>query len=209
MMSAVVVGSGAKLTAAASGYSEQASVGAWPMRVGLTFGVIAVILVILAALRWGWQRRRARQGQFELIGGQAESGNNNSAGLDAETIASDMSVRAKYIGTARSEDLFERIVAGGGPAQVLLRVSPTTLAIERPGRARLPLTADSIVAVGTGRGLLQKSYHRHGLLMITWRWNDQEVVSGFWIADSEIQQRVLTEIEQLTKLSTGSQGGKQ
>lgn len=188
----------ASLVLTAASYSEQASVGDWPIRILLTLATVGFVLLILAALAWGWRRRARKQGFPD----------NSATQATEEASPDDLVMRAKYIGTARADNLFERIVAGGGPAQVLIQVSATDLAVTRNGGPHLPLNAASLVSVATGPGLVQKSYHRHGLVLVTWLWDDREVVSGFWIADKADQQQVLAAIQNIPELSTSAQGGK-
>ena len=177
----------------AASYSEQASVASWPLRIGLTLGVLLLVLLVLAGYRRGWRRRRESQSESGLGVCPTRSGKSLR-----EPSSVHESFRVKYIGTAKSDDHFTRIIAGGGPARAQMLVSGSGIEIDRQGESPIHIAAGSIVNAGSGNGLLQKAYSRHGLLMITWRWNDQEVTSGFWLAERDEHIRALGAIEDVT-----------
>lgn len=202
----------ANLLAAAS-YSEQASVGSWPLRIGLTLAALSAVLLVLAAFRRGWHTRREAQ----TAAGIGVSASALGAARDEQRAAKAI-FRAKYIGTAKSDDRFTRIVAGGGPARAQLLVSEPGIEIVRQGEAPLFVAAESIISVGSGNGLLQKAYARHGLLMVTWQWDQEHVTSGFWLVEEAEHLRALAAIEGVTTNATTtsaavgpgtSQGGQQ
>lgn len=186
----------------AASYSGQASVGSWPWRIGLTVGVLLVILLVLAGFRRGWGQRRESQSESGLgvLPSRSQDSPHNPNSEQA-------TFSAKYVGTAKADDLFTRVIAGGGPARASLLVSGSGIEVERSGEGSLHVAADSIVSVGSGRGLLQKAYARHGLLMITWRWDDQGVTSGFWLNDQGEHLRAMAAIERVAGLArTGIAG---
>lgn len=181
---------------ATASYSEQGSVGSWAARIALTLVVLLVVLLVLAAFRRGWRRR----GELQTASGLGVLPTSPGSTLPEPGSVHD-SFHVKYIGTARSDDRFTRAIAGGGPAQAQMLVSVSGLRVDRQGESPLFIVAESIVDVGSGRGLLQKAYARHGLLMVVWRWNEQEVVSGFWLAEKDEHIRALEAIERLAGVS--------
>jgi hypothetical protein len=201
------------LALTAVGYSEQASVGSWPWRIGLTLAVLVTVLLILAGFRRGWRRRRDSQTRSGLGVFPTRSE------IRAEESESECaSFHAKYIGTAKSSDRFTRIIAGGGPAQADLLVSDSGIEVVRHGEQPFFIFAGSIVDASSGNGMLQKAYSRHGLLMVTWRWCEQDVTSGFWLAKRDVHLRALAEIERVVAIpittapATGqgaTQGGRE
>ena len=188
----------------AAAYSEQASVADWPLRIALTLGVLAVIALLLLAARWGWRRRERRQG----FGSAVSSASPQNPGQVQAGGAPALNLPAKYLGTALADNLFERVVAGGGPAQVTLVVADGGFAVMRGRTRRLPVDLPDVSEVATGPGLLQKSYHRHGVLLVTWTWDERDVVSGFWIADASDQERALESLTDALSVSA-STGGEQ
>lgn len=183
---------GSAISLSAASYSEQALVGSWVWRIGLTLAVLLLILLVLASLRRGWGSRKESQSKSGL-GVLPTRADEPLHGSDSkhETFS------AKYIGTAKADDLFTRVNAGGGPARALLVVADSGIEVQRSGERPLHMIGDSIVAVGSGKGILQKAYARHGLLLITWRWSDQEVTSGFWLNDRDEHLQALTAIERV------------
>lgn len=185
--------------AAAVSYSEQASVGDWPMRILLTVGTLAVIALLLLAARRGWRRRLARQGF-------ATPESADPGQRDSQSISAEAPIRAKYLGTAYAENLFERVVAGSGPAQVTITSTDGVLSVQRTDGTILPLTSENLRGVEIGSGLLQKSYHRHGVVLVTWDWDGRGVVSGFWVADRATQQILVDRLRALSGALTGDEG---
>ena len=157
--------------------SEQAQVTNWPVRLLLTGATLGVILLMLALLLRGWRSRRSRQ----------------NWALPPDPVGTQPlqpGVTGKYIGTVRAGDWLDRIVAGGTMAQVV--VSPTSggLLVDRQGEAPFLLPKADIREVGTTPGMLQKFYGKHGILTITWNWDDTDVVSGIWFSDPHDHQQV-------------------
>ena len=175
-------------------YTEQASVGDWPMRIALTLLVLGCVALLWLAIRRGWLNRMRRQTSF------AKPEQVSREGLQG----AHFTCRAKYIGTVVSIDLWDRVAAGGLAAQAEISVADKAVRVTRQGVADLPITHESIRAVGTGTGMLQKAFRRPGLLMITWEWSAQDVTSGFWIADPQTQATAIAELTAVAGLSEGS-----
>jgi len=175
-------------------YTEQASVGDWPLRIALTLLVLGCVGLLWLALRRGWRNRLRRQTEFSPPE-QVSQG-------PVEGVR--FSCRAKYIGTVVATNLWDRVAAGGLAAQAEISISDKAVRVTRQGAADLPISRGSIRSVGVGNGMLQKAFRKPGLLMITWEWSAQEVTSGFWIADPQIQAAAITELTAVAGLSHGS-----
>lgn len=167
--------------------SEQAAVTQWPLRILLTLATLAVIVLLLRLLRRGWRNRQRGQG-LELPPVPAQV-------ADAGAVLTATS--GSYLGTIRRGQLLERIIAGGGRAAADVVVGEFGVLIDRQGEPPLLIDRTAIEGVSTSPGMLQRYYGGHGVAMVDWRWQDQDVTSGLWFTDASDQALVLAQIRRL------------
>ncbi len=163
--------------------SEQAAVTNWPLRLLLLAATALVIIGALALLRRGWRNRARRQGR--------------TLPTTTAVVAPDSSITGKYLGTVPAGQLTERIVAAGGVAQVDVGVSDSGVVLTRDGADPLVIPRASVTSVATVPGMLQRYYGRHGVLLVNWRWGDDEVSSGIWFSDPGDQELVSEQVERM------------
>jgi hypothetical protein len=176
-------------------YTEQASVGEWPLRILLTGLVLACVGLLWLAIRRGWRNRLKRQTDFVV-----------PTKFGPETPESThFSCWAKYIGTVVSTDLWDRVAAGGLAAQSVISIGEHDVRVTRQGEPDLPISGPSLRQVGVGRGMLQKAFRNPGLILLSWDWSGQAVTSGFWIADPHIQAEAIVEFTRVVDSNFGSQ----
>jgi hypothetical protein len=168
----------ALLPVTAAPISEQAAVTDWPTRIALTLATLLVIAGALWLLRLGWIRRARRQQWADALPRVPATGQDPGA------------VAGKYLGTVTAGDWTDRIVAAGGMARSWISVSDAGVRLQRQGEPDLFIATAALRELGTTPGFLQKVFGRHGVLTITWRWSDRDVVSGIWYPAAADQQRV-------------------
>ena len=161
--------------------SEQAAVTDLPTRVGLTIATALVIAGLLYGLRVGWRHRAQRQTWAKQP---------PTLELSSDDAQQAGGVQGKYMGTVTAGNWTDRVVAGGGMSRCWATVDDTGLLLRRQGQAPLFIEVAQLRAVGTAPGILQKVFGRHGVLMVTWLWNDQMVTSGIWYPDVNDQHVV-------------------
>ncbi|MFN8126910.1 MAG: hypothetical protein U0R64_10440 [Candidatus Nanopelagicales bacterium] len=173
------------MVGAADQLSEQAAVTQWPLRLLLVALTLAVITGALALLRLGW-RRRARRQDRQLPRPSAAGG----PGVDTAVVG-------KYLGTVPVGRLTERLVAAGGVARADVQVGAAGVRLDREGAEPLWVPRDALTSVATVPGFLQRYYGRHGVLLINWRWDGDEVSSGVWFTDRHDHERVAAAVERM------------
>lgn len=164
---------------------EQAAVTDWPLRIVLVALTLAVIALVLFALRRGWRNRERRQG---LAVPQITPAVTAAASVLPVTAAS-------YIGTVPRGQQLERVVAGGMRAPAGIVVGDFGILVDKQGDPALLIDHRSIAGVGTAAGMLQRYFGGHGLLMIDWQWAGRPVTTGLWFTDAADQSLVRERIE--------------
>lgn len=180
---------------AAAALSEQAAVTNWPLRILLVLATLAVIALALLGLRRGWVRRGRRQELTLPTDAQV-----------AAALANQPAVPGKYVGTITAGDPLDRIVAGGGVARAQVRVGPAGVRIDRDGAEPLVIPVARLVGVSTTPGILQRFYGRHGVLLLTWRWDGREVSSGVWFVSADDQAAVRRRLDTITGVHPAEEG---
>lgn len=161
--------------------SEQAAVTDWPLRLLLMALTLLVIAGALALLRRGWVNRGRRQSRALPALPSAGRG--------------DEPVTGKYLGTVTAGRLLDRLVAAGGVARVQVSVTDAAVVLDRDGAGPLVIPRSALTSVATVPGMLQRYYGRHGVLLINWMWDGDEVSSGIWFATPDDQSRVAERVE--------------
>lgn len=163
--------------------SQQAAVTDWPARLLLVVATALVIAGALLLLRRGWRNRARRQSRVL----PAVSG----------SLAVATPVTGKYLGTVPAGQLLERIVAAGGVARCQVGVSDGGVVIARDGAGPLVIPRPAVTSTAVVPGMVQRYYGRHGVLLINWRWDGDEVSSGIWFADPADQTAVVDQVERM------------
>jgi len=155
--------------------TEQAPVTAWPQRIALTIGVVALTLLAVWAMRRNWRRRTARQAWVELppLPG---------SGFEPEAV-----FRGRYVATVTTDDWLDRITAKGlgMPCRADIGVGRQGVLIRREGGLDLFLPAAAIAEVASARGMAQEVYESEGLVAITWTTAGRSVTTGLRMSRAE------------------------
>ena len=152
-------------------YTEQAQVTDWPQRIMWVVIMIALIAGVLALLWLGWSRRARRHGGLPKL-------------LRLGTVG-DLAVAGRYLGSVVAGDWLDRITAQhlGSPSAATFSVASDGIFIERPSGLSFAIPVSAIRGVRTDRGIAGAVYGDDGVLIITWRWGDVDIDSGFRAAD--------------------------
>ena len=146
--------------------AQTQEVTAWPQRLALTAGVLAVTLLAV----WGMWRSWRRRAGVELplapvpVGYQPE-----------------LEVAGRYVGTAPAADWMQRVVASGlgAPGNATADVAATGVRLERIGEPSVFIAAEQIADVALGRGVAGQVAEKDGLVLWFWSAGDTSLQTGF------------------------------
>jgi hypothetical protein len=168
----------------AAGFTEQAQVTNWPLRIALVVAMFAIIAAVLAAMLRGWRSRQRRQSEIPAPSAWNES--QNASGTEAE------GVTGLYVGTATAGDWLDRIAVHGlgvrSRADVV--VSPDGIGIRRVGASSFFIPKADVVGFRTDRGVAGTVRAKDSVVVITWRLGQHELDTGFR-ADDGTDHRTL------------------
>lgn len=168
----------------AAGFTEQAQVTNWPLRIALVAAMIAIIAVVLAAMLRGWRSRQRRQ-----AGIPAPPAWHDKRGEPQSDLRG---ISGLYLGTAISGDWLDRIAVHGlgvrSRADVL--VTATGIGISRAGASSFFIPQADIAGVRTDRGVAGTVRAKDSVIVITWRLGEHLVDTGFR-ADDGADHRTL------------------
>ena len=131
-----------------------------PQRLALTAVMVAVVALAVYGMWRGWRHRAARQADVPEL----------------PTVPDDpgpvlASCEGRYVGTVRSGDWLDRIVARGlgAPGRSLVAVTATGVLLDRDGAPAIFIPAAALTAVTSGKGLAGDVVERDGLAILSWR----------------------------------------
>jgi hypothetical protein len=158
----------------------------WPERAALTVLVVALLLLVLALMRWGWVRRGRRQSDVPPL-------------PPVPALPATPDVPARYLGATRSGDWLDRVVVHGLGVPSAARVTVTSAGvwIVRDGAPDLFVAADHVVGVRHDRGAAGRVLEQDGVLVITWRHGDQPLDLGLRVRDALAAESVRAAVARL------------
>lgn len=157
---------------------------------GPVLALLALFLLVLGLMAWGWRRRGRSQGHLPapLTATLDELGESTTLGpLDAV-----------YVSTVLAQQPLERVVAHSLGQRAAARVSigsAGTWHIEREGTQALTLPADSLDEITAGPGMAGKFIGGDGILILRWRLGDQLLDTGLRLARREDHDLLLSRKE--------------
>ncbi|QAY61241.1 hypothetical protein ET475_15470 [Microbacterium protaetiae] len=129
-------------------------------REGALLLMVAIALVLLALMAWGWYRR-TRRDAAPLT---------SVHDLPAEATVSGR-YDGLYVATTRQDEPLERIAAPGlgyrSRADII--VADTGIALDIPGQQRLVIPAERIADVAQATVAIDRVVEKDGLVRVTWR----------------------------------------
>lgn len=149
-------------------FVEQAQVTNWPVRLALVALMLAIIAVVLWAMRRGWQARIRRQADLDEP-------------AEATGEPTPDAVPGLYIGTAFAGDWLDRVAAHGlgVRSRAQLDFSDEGIAIYRSGAPSLWIPAEAIAHVRVDRGVAGTVRSKDSVVVVTWRLGDRDLDTGF------------------------------
>ncbi|MGQ0837400.1 PH-like domain-containing protein [Actinokineospora sp.] len=155
-------------------------------RLLLTFAVLAVFLLLVAAMWWGYRNRARRQAAVLPAFPAVPDGllDTVRAGTADTTLPPSTGVYASTVTDASWQD---RVAVGdvGFRADATAHLLPTGLLIDRTGASAVWIPAESVVDARTEAGIAGKVMGRDGLLVVRWRVADNQFDTGFRADDKD------------------------
>jgi len=154
---------------AAARAAASAPVTQWPLRLVLVGVMVALIGLVLLAMRRGWRARGARQGDIPAPA---------SEGLDGITFGP---VPGVFVGSSTAGDWLDRIVVHdlGVRSRADLLAGPAGVLLSREGARDVFVPRSALRSVRSDRGVAGKAYERDGVLVLTWDLGGRLVDTGF------------------------------
>ena len=157
---------------------------------------VAILVIALAAMWWGWRARTRRDagviGATEAPVGEliAEFGTDAASGTG----------RVMYVSTTPEGEPLSRVAAPGlryrGPAEIAVRDDGVTIQVA--GESPVHLAATQLTGSGTASRRVGKAVESDGLAILNWRDGDRELESSFRFSDRTAQQRFTDAINGIT-----------
>ena len=169
-----------------AGFTEQAQVTNWPVRIALVLIMIAIISVVLWAMRRGWRARQRRQADIPAPHGVPDPS-------DTPRSTDNRGISGVYLGTATAGNWLDRIAVHGLGVRSRAEVdfSPAGITIERQGASSFFIPTADVIQVRTDRGVAGTVRAKDSVVVITWRLGEHEVDSGFRADDSTDHRTLL------------------
>jgi hypothetical protein len=166
----------------------------WPQRLLLTAAMVAVVLLAVFGMWRGWRNRADRQADLPELPAAPDERGIVLAGCDG-----------RYVGTVRSGDWLDRIVARGlgAPGRTLIEVTAAGLWLDRDGAPAVFIPAADLTGVGTGKGLAGDVVERDGLAVVSWRLGTVQLDTAFRADRATDQRAVMEAVSGLVQVPTG------
>lgn len=105
--------------------------------------------------------------------------------------------RGSYVCTTRGGHWQQRVVTRGAGLRTTatLRLYSAGVEIERVGAPGFWIPVESVIAVGTGKGMAGKVMGTQSLLVISWRLGDAELDTGFKADDITVYPQWIAELD--------------
>lgn len=133
--------------------------------------MLAVALVILGLIAWGWWRRVRRDSSIVPPRGEL-------TGAPAPRESFDV----LYLATTRVGEPLERLAVRGLGYRSLATLSVTDggLTLDLTGQQRIPIPSESLHAVGQATVTIDRVVERDGLVCLTWLIADDTLVDSYF-----------------------------
>lgn len=139
-------------------------------REGALLLMVAIAVVLLALMAWGWYRRTKRDAQPLTTVHDLPAGTAERARYDG-----------LYVATTRHDEPLERIAAPGlgyrSRAEII--IADAGIALDIPGQQRLVIEAERITGVAQATVAIDRVVEHDGLVCVAWRTQAGTVVDTF------------------------------
>lgn len=163
-------------------YTEQATVGNWPVRILLIALIVALIALAVWGMRVGWRNRQRRQADIPAPLAAGESGYD----------VWQAQAPGVFIGTSRAGDWLDRIAVHdlGVRSRATCHVGEGGVWFEREGARGVFIPRVQIVGVRIDRGVAATVRSVDSVIVVTWNLGNTTIESGFR-PDAASDQRTL------------------
>ncbi|WEG10517.1 hypothetical protein PU630_08260 [Microbacterium horticulturae] len=129
-------------------------------REGALLIMIAIAVVLLGLMAWGWYRRTKRDAEPLTAVRDLPAGTSVIAGYDG-----------LYVATTRHGEPLERIAAPGlgFRSRADITIATAGIALDIPGQQRLVIPAERITAVALATVAIDRVVEKDGLVCVSWR----------------------------------------
>jgi hypothetical protein len=165
----------------AAGFTEQASVTNWPVRVFLVGVMFVIIALVLWAMLRGWRAREGRQADIPVPQEWKDASEADSS-----------AVLGLYVGTSTAGHWLDRIAVHGLGVRSRAEVSLSAngVGIRREGAPSFLIPARDLRGVRTDRGVAGTVRAKDSVIILTWQLGPRLVDTGFR-ADEGTDHRTL------------------
>ncbi|MCR2762011.1 hypothetical protein NQ152_00665 [Microbacterium sp. zg.B48] len=159
-------------------------------REGALAVMVLVALVLIGLLAWAWWRRTRRDSGLRAPVGEAPA--------DAAVLSRHEGL---YVATTRHGEPLERLAIRGlgFRSRADLTVTSAGVAIDLTGQPRLFLPTAQIDDVAQATVAIDRVVERDGLVRISWRLDDQDVVDSYFRPQGASARVVADEISALSQ----------
>ena len=163
----------------AEGFTEQAQVTNWPLRLALVAVMVLVIAAALWGMRRGWVARTRRQ--LDVPAPQPWEGTSQAG------------VAGVYLGTSTAGDWLDRIAVHGLGTRSRVRItwSGEGIAVDREGAPSFLIPASDVQGIRIDRGVAGTVRARDSVVVITWRLGDRILDTGVRADDGDGHRTLL------------------
>ena len=177
----------ARAMVSAEGFTEQAQVTNWPLRLALVAVMVLVIAAALWGMRRGWVARTRRQ--MDVPAPQPWGGS-SLKGSDGPVQSG---VAGVYLGTSTAGDWLDRIAVHGLGTRSRVRItwSGEGIAVDREGAPSFLIPASDVQGIRIDRGVAGTVRARDSVVVITWRLGDRILDTGVRADDGDGHRTLL------------------
>ena len=154
-------------------------------RLGLTLLFLAVFLLLVALMWWGYRGRARRQADLPAFPGVPEGVLEKVRAGTAEPLLPPST--GVYASTVTDRSWQDRVAVGdvGFRADATAHLLPDGLLFDRTGATPVWIPAESVRAARTEAGIAGKVMGRDGLLVVRWAIGEHEFDTGFRADDKD------------------------
>ena len=167
--------------------AQSAAVTQWPLRLLLVGVVVALIALVLVAMRRGWGNRARRQIDIP----------------EPRALPSDWTgsppITGLFVGSTSSGDWLDRVVVHdlGVRSRAAVEVGPQGVLLRRPGSRDVFIPRADLRGARSERGIAGKAFERDGVVVLTWDLGGRLIDTGFRADVGADQPVVLERVQDL------------
>lgn len=157
--------------------------------------MVAVAIVLLGLMAWGWWRRSRRDAGLTVPRGELPA--------DARVLAT---FHGLYVATTAHDAPLERLAVRGlgFRSRVDITVADTGVVLDMPGQERIVIAAGSLVDVDQSTVAIDRVVEADGLTRLGWRIADDRVVDSYFRPQDASSRALADAIRPLVRASSAT-----